>query len=352
MVTVPQPIDQPCAWHATDLEGSTAWVRTLSDDDVAELDRRLAHFSSKGLPWHEANSTTFPLDGFEELLTDIRDELEDGVGMVRLSGLPVDRYELDQLHAIWGSLGHHLGTPVSQSLIGERQMLIQDVGRRAASYGELAEHDNFRSARARAFSTAGLRFHTDRCDVVGLLCVRQALVGGHSRVVSAVAVHNEMLRRRPDLVDALYEDYPRSRFGEEETDATVWYPLPVFALEADKFSTHYSRTYIEAAQTNPDVPRLSAAQLEAIDVMAEVAAEISFEMTFAPGDMQFLNNHVIYHARDAYEDPPAPTGGRLLYRQWLAMPNSRRLPPGHAVLFGSADPGALRGGIWPPLLVS
>ena len=25
-------------------------------------------------------------------------------------------------------------------------------------------------------------------------------------------------------------------------------------------------------------------------------------MSFAPGDIQFVNNHVIYHARSAFED--------------------------------------------------
>jgi len=36
---------------------------------------------------------------------------------------------------------------------------------------------------------------------------------------------------------------------------------------------------------------------------------------------------------------------RLLYRLWLSMPNSGALPPGHEVLWGSIEPGALRGGI-------
>lgn len=344
-----EPIDLPCAWHGSTMVESDRWIRSLSDDHVAEIDDGLARFTAGAFPWQDADDVTFPLDGLRSLLTGVADELEDGSGVVLVRGLPVERYELEELHAIWGAIGHHLGTPVSQSLLGERQMLIEDTGSRAASYGELRDSGNFRSARARAFSTAGLRFHTDRCDVVGLLCVRQALAGGHSQVASAVTIHNEMLRRRPELVEALYQDYPRSRFGEEADDASAWYPLPVFAVEAGAFTTHYSRTYVEAAQTNPDVPRLSADQQEAIDVLAEVAAEVAFEMTFAPGDMQFLNSHVTYHAREPYEDAPGPGRGRLLLRQWLAMPNSRRLPAGHEVLFGSVEPGALRGGIWPPV---
>ena len=340
-------IDEPCAWVGSVVASSDAWVRTLTASHIDELHQALQEFASGHDSWQAADRTTFPLPGFESLIEDIRRELENGMGMVRLSGLPVERYSDEELGAIWGAIGHHLGTPVSQSLLGERQMRIEDVGAQAASYGELEQHDNFRSARARAFSTARLRFHTDRCDVVGLLCVRQAAHGGDSRVASAVTIHNVMLDRHPDLVDALYTDYPRSRFGEEEADASVWYSLPVFAVEHGKFTTHYSRTYVEAAQTNQLVPRLTEAQYEAIDVLAEIADEVAFDMTFAAGDMQFLNNHVSYHARDEYEDDQEPGRGRLLLRQWLAVPNSRQLPEAHAVLFGSASAGSVRGGIWP-----
>jgi hypothetical protein len=77
----------------------------------------------------------------------------------------------------------------------------------------------------------------------------------------------------------------------------------------------------------------------------ELAEELCFEMSFAPGDIQFVNNHVIYHARTAFEDDPAQRADRLLLRLWLAMPNSRALPDGHEVLWRNIEAGALRGGI-------
>ncbi len=76
-----------------------------------------------------------------------------------------------------------------------------------------------------------------------------------------------------------------------------------------------------------------------------LADELSFAMRFEPGDMQLVNNHVIYHARTAFEDDAGAGQVRLLYRLWLSMPNSRALPPGHEVLWGAIEPGALRGGI-------
>ena len=156
-----------------------------------------------------------------------------------------------------------------------------------------------------------------------------------------------MLERRPDLLEELFAPYPRSRFGEEASDASAFYMLPVFALRDGKFTSHYSRTYIEASQENPEVPRLRETQDEALDLLNELANEVSFQMTLQPGDIQLLNNHVVYHARDPFVDDAATGRKRLLMRLWLAMPNSRPLPEDYKVLFGDVEPGALRGGIWP-----
>ena len=49
--------------------------------------------------------------------------------------------------------------------------------------------------------------------------------------------------------------------------------------------------------------------------------------------------------RAAFADGTAEQERRLLYRLWLSMPNSRALPEGHEVLWGTTAAGALRGGI-------
>jgi hypothetical protein len=133
--------------------------------------------------------------------------------------------------------------------------------------------------------------------------------------------------------------------GEEKGGEDMVYMLPVFGLRAGRFTSHYSRTYIEAAQKLPAAPRLTPQQWEAIDLLAEVADALCYRMRLEPGDIQLLNNHVIYHARDAFTDDAVSGWVRRLFRLWLAMPNSRALPEDHAVLWGDVRAGALRGGI-------
>jgi hypothetical protein len=344
------PISGACAWRGDELVRSTRWLRGLEPAHLEEIDAALRAARAAGVPWHQTTRERFPLRTLPALLTDVARELEDGAGVVNLQGLPVERYTPDELRQIWFGLGSHLGQPVFQNRHGELMREIRDEGRDVGErYGQIPARDGgagvVLSSYARTLSNGPLRFHTDRCDAVGLLCVGQARRGGVSKLASSVAVHNEMLRRRPDLAEALYHDVHRSRFGEEAEKPEGVYPLPIFGVREGKFTSHYSLTYIEIAQMVPGVPPLTAAQREAIALLAALAEELCFEMRFAPGDMQLLNNHVVYHARTAFEDDTGTSDVRCLYRLWLSMPNSRPLPPGHEVLWGSIEPGALRGGI-------
>jgi len=114
--------------------------------------------------------------------------------------------------------------------------------------------------------------------VVSLLCVRQARIGGHSQLVSTPAIHNAMLERRPDLLALLYQGYWRNRLGEEEGGQDLPYCLPVFGMRAGRFTSHYfTHLTSTAAQRLPQVPKLTPAQNEALDLLAVIAAELSFE---------------------------------------------------------------------------
>ncbi len=339
-----------CAWRGEEMAQSRRWIFELSDGELAEIDAALHACRAKGIPWHETAREAFPLPALAATLAAVARELEDGSGMAKLRRLPVERYTADELRQIWFGIGSNLGRPVFQNRRGELMREIHDEGAGVGQrYGEIRDEKSggqaVLSSYARTLSNGRLRFHTDRTDVVGLLCVQQARAGGVSRLASSAAVHNAMLERRPDLVELLYRDYVRSRFGEEASGPEELYALPIFGAVGGKFTSHYSLTYIEIAQMVPGVRPLTAAEREALEMLMALADELAFEMTLEPGDMQLLNNHVIYHGRTPFEDDAASGRARLLYRLWLAMPNSRPLPAGQEVLWGTVAAGALRGGI-------
>ena len=344
-----RPVTGANVWRGEDMAASQRWQRRLAPAQLAELDAALAVAKGRGLDWETMNAADFPLPGLAPLFDDIREELENGSGLLMLRGIDVGRYRPDELRLLYAGLCRQLGTLVYSNRGGEIMREIRDVGGDVGKrYGELPGDGSapaFLSSYSRTLSNQALRYHTDRCDVVALFCVRQAMQGGLSKLCSSPAVHNAMLERRPDLAASLYEDVWRSRFGEEDEGDTLAYPLPVWGVRDGKFTSHYSRTFVEAAQRRPDIPRVSAAQWQALDMLSDLADELSFEMSFAPGDIQFVNNHVIYHARTAFEDNAGSGHDRLLLRLWMAMPNSRALPTGHEVLWRSIEAGAPRGGI-------
>ena len=336
------------AWTGAELSQASDWVHTWSDECADELPRAVHDFKRLNLRWDQINRRNFPLKHTQRMLLAVADTLEHGRGVAKLAGLSLEGYSADDLRILFYGVCHWLGRPVCQSNSGEYLGKICDEGTDVGlRRGQMLDQDgrSFLSSQARTRSPQPLRWHTDRSDVVGLLSVNTPARGGTSRVASAVAIHDEMIRRRPDVAEVLYEDLIRSRLGEEPGGAETTYALPVFSVRDGKFASHYSRTYVEAAQKLPHVERLSDAQWEALDLLAELGDELCYEMPLEPGDMQFLNNHVMYHARDAFEDNVDEGKIRLLYRVWLSMSNSRALPHGFEVLFGTTAPGALRGGI-------
>ncbi|HEY5701236.1 MAG TPA: TauD/TfdA family dioxygenase [Gammaproteobacteria bacterium] len=341
------PLIGPCAWRGEDLRRDDSWICEFGARDAGEIDAAVSRALERKTSWPTLRREDFVLPNLSSRLAEMGTVLERGRGMVLIRGFPMAAYSSEQLRLAFMGVGLHLGIPVYQNAQGERIREIRDEGAdRGARYGEVRSAEGgFLSSRARVASTGELRFHTDRTDLVALLCLQPARAGGVSRIASSVAVHNAMLHRRPDLLACLYQPYPRSRFGEESKENDAYYLLPVMATRDGFFTSHYSRTYIEAAQLIEGAPRLTDSQWQAIDSLAEIAAELCLEMRFEPGDIQILNSHVTYHARSAYEDDGEPARRRLLYRLWLCPPNNRPLPKDHAVLWGKTEPGELRGGI-------
>lgn len=340
------PIGGRVAWTGAALQGSPAWTRQLSAAQVDTLDRALQAVNQRKIPTLSITRQDFPLPGFETLVQDIQDELENGLGFLRLTGLDADRYAIEDLKRLFWGFGTHLGVAVNQAGYGEMIGEVRDESQDASPTFVTAGPNEVKTSRARARSTGPLRFHTDRCDVIGLLCARNSMAGGVSKLASSVTIHDEILKRRPDLLDVLYQDFWRSRPADEDgVHGRPCFPLPVFALRDGKLTSQYSRTYVEQAQENASVPRLTAAQIAAMDILAEVAEEVCLHAPFATGDMQFCNNHVVYHGRTAYEDDRAGGKTRHLLRLWLSPPNTRALPEGFEEAWGSIAPGQVRGGI-------
>lgn len=332
-----RPIDGPSAWIGADLRGREAeWSYRLTPSEVAEIEAALSLVRARGLDLADIRREDFPLPTLGPVLGRLRADVLEGRGFVLLRGVPVEDRPIAESATIYWGIGTHFGTARSQNAKGHLLGHIYDLGGRSETNPNL-----------RSYATAERQnFHIDRCDVVALLCLRRAKAGGLSAIVSSMTLHNVMAARRPDLLELLYQPFPVDRRGEVPDGKGPFYDAPVFNEYDGKLSVLYSRLHIGSAQRFPAARRLTAEDFEALDMLAELAGdpELRLDMNFMPGDIQFLHNHTILHARSAYGDWPEVERKRHLLRLWLAPPSARALPPVFEECYGSITIGD-RGGI-------
>ena len=329
-------IDHPGLWRGEELWGRNDWEGRLTDDEIGQLQSAVDACSDCDA--ESVGHDDFVLGNLAERLISMQRQLEEGAGFVFVRGLPVERFDEEKLRRIFWGMAIHLGTPVSQSAAGERIFSVADAG--------YASDD----ARSRGPNTSRkLSFHTDRCDVIGFCCHRQAKTGGENYVVSSMALYNEILERRPDLLAVLREPFYYLRHTVDGGNEKPWCRQPVFSFCEGHFAAKLLRVLIDRAHAHPDLPDLTPEQTEALDMVETLASDPAMHATFRqePGDMVFLNNWVTLHKRSAFEDWPEPERRRHILRIWLSMPNSRPLDPMFADNYGAVEAGAIRGGMKP-----
>jgi hypothetical protein len=327
----------PSAWLAADLAASKTWERDLDSTEIADITRALVHERSVNPDLDLAAMTveSFPLAGFVDEIGRLRSQIVDGVGTMVYRGFPVDRYSDHELRAIWWGLNLHVGTAVSQSWRGDVIGDVRDIGTGITG----------RAGRGYTSNTE-LNFHSDASDVTGLFFLRQGRTGGVSRMASSVAVYDEILRRRPDLLEVLHQPFTVSCQANEMPGELPWYELPVFGRVDDSVSCAFVKTNILWAAKNTGAPPLSDVQVEAVEFLGTVASEPQFwlERRFEAGTMWFCSNHTVLHMRTEFTDFEDVARKRHLLRIWMSLPNGRELPQSFASFFRDVRAGAVRGG--------
>lgn len=338
----------PAAWRGAEMARRTDWIGTLDAADIAELEGALRDFLAYGqlddAPRRIGQMTAaqFPLPRLAPRLAALREELLNGRGFALLRRLPVERYSTLECAALFMGIGAHLGHARSQNAKGHVLGHVCDLGLTSAD-------PNVRIYQTRERQT----FHTDSCDIVGLLCLREARRGGDSLLVSALTIYNELCRTRPDLAARLLQPMAHDRRGEVPAGQLPFFVIPVLSWYPDDhrgaLTVFYQRQYFDSAQRFAYAPRLTPLDVQALDAFDVLANDAALNMTMrlAPGDLQFVHNHVLLHDRTGFDDFDAPERKRHLLRLWLAAPGARELPPAFAARYGSITVGD-RGGIVVP----
>lgn len=333
-----QHMQRPQPWTARQASEDRSWVLRLNEAQVQGMREALAHAKAVNKPLLEMEQADFPLnDAARDVLRQAIDTTQGRWGMCLLKGFPVDEWtEQEARLAYWG-MSLHMGVARTQNRASE---IMNDVRNEGGEY---------KVKGGRGYNTnAGLDFHQDSCDVVGLLCRRTAKAGGTSKVISSIALYEEVQRRRPDLIPVLKGTFFHSYQGTQDPSQPPYYRCPIFGSHPEYFAARTNRKNTAAAQRDfPEVPRLTAQQIEALDLLDELMPSelLCYTMELEQGDMQLLNNYVTLHSRTPFEDHDEPDRKRHLFRLWLAVPGSQPLPDDWKEYYGDVRAGSVRGGV-------
>lgn len=306
------PVEGPSAWMRRDVRGEDYLVE-LSTTCLDELRRAIEEIRAFPLPTILRHPDDFVMPACRRAMARVRQILDRGRRFAIVDRLPLGDTDTDGATAMYWLLSSMVSRPVAQKLDGTMIYDVLDTGQEALP-GSGVRPDK---------TNIEIRFHNDNAyndappDFVGLLCLRQAQSGGHSRVISFHTAHNVLLRRYPDGLQRLFQPFWFDRQREYHPGESAIFSAPVFESGEElkaRFSVHQiNGGYVLRGEP---IDREGEAAIAALlDIFEDEELSVDFDLT--PGQIQFVHNRALGHSRTAFVDHSEPDQKRHLVRLWL-----------------------------------
>ncbi len=290
----PAPQTGPAVWTAAELSAAD-WMVPVGTEEAAELEAALTAA--------QASAPVPPLTRLAPILADVTARLDTGRGFCLLRGLPFDRHGAAAAEAALLGLGMQIGRPLNGSGPSVHRLVGPPPAEAATRSGPP-------------------RFHTEACDAIALLCLANGPEAPPHVLVSAGAVHNEVMRRDRAALAELYEPAPLIEEGEPVQRA-------VFTVTEGAFAARYTRHAVEQAASTPQpgAAPLAVGLRPAFDLLDAVCAEpgLMLKLEPRPGDLLLFNPHLVWKLRSLVEaEDDAPAAAQDFRRLRITMAHSRR----------------------------
>ena len=260
-----------------------------------------------GKPLGHISQETFPLPTLHGALREVSKELHFGHGFKVIRGLPVDDHSREDNIILYTGLSSHIAPLRAR----------QDSKYNGESADVVLNHIKDLSAGhekahigAPAYTADKQVFHTDIGDIISLFALSTAAEGGTSRLASTWRVYNELAATRPDLIETLSKNWIADNFGNAAQPYTAK-PLLFFQPSTndspERVILQYARrtfTGFGALPRSKNIPAITEAQAEALDAIHFLGERFNVGLDFRKGDIQYVNNLAVFHARDEFKDTP------------------------------------------------
>ncbi|KAK4687860.1 hypothetical protein P7C73_g2257, partial [Tremellales sp. Uapishka_1] len=321
----PEKINPASLWDGQVLINEPEkWLYRFDVVDIGLLNAAHAHFAALSLPNNRITQQTFPIPKDSKLykaLAHAKQEIRTGLGFRVLRGLPVDSWNRAKQIAIFAGISTYIGgeriKQGKQNIVHLRDVTNLDVDKRPV-------------IAVKGQTSGNQVFHNDGpAGIVGLITLGVAEKGGLSQLSSVARTYNELASQRRDILREITKDnWITKQFPEGK-------PL-FFSVNGTVVSNYSRRPYFGFYEVDADVPPLPEAKHLALDAIHFTAAKFSLDLNLEKGDLEYFNNHSVFHARDASED--SDKNQRHLIRIWLQN-EEQELPEDLAELYARLNAG-------------
>ncbi|KAK0636401.1 hypothetical protein B0T17DRAFT_503857 [Bombardia bombarda] len=295
--------------------------------DETDVEQGLKEFKALGLDGDAVSSDNFPLPKARKQLEQAGDDIHNGRGFAVIRGVSTAKYTVEDNVTIFLGIASYIG---SQRGVQDRRgnMLTHVTDSKAWSSPHELRHG--------IHTNTGLAWHTDMgADILALHVRALAQKGGATFVASSWTIYRELMMSHPEILTVLSKaEWPIQISGNPPRHILA----PLLQVFEDKIyiSVDPGRLGVHPVTARSglglSIPDLTPLQHEALAVLSRLASKFRLCLDIIPGDMVFINNWSILHARDSYIDPEDGPR-RHIVRLWCRnptlgwdIPDSMRVP--------------------------
>ncbi|KAI0907071.1 TfdA family taurine catabolism dioxygenase TauD [Ustulina deusta] len=319
----PEKLTGDLVWEGETIADKYNWTFVLSPEHLAEIDEAVAHFKGLNKPLGAVSQETFPLPTLHAELRRLSVELHRGHGFFVLRGLAVDKYTREENIIIYAGVSAHVGSVRGRQ---DHKYNGEKADVTLTHIKDLTWSHESSVIGSPAYTTDKQVFHTDNGDIVSLFALETSATGGASKLASTWRVYNEIAATRPDLIHTLSGIWQMEIFDKGDKpymERPLLFHFPATGSNPERIALQYARrTFVGfgALPRSPAIPPITEAQAEALDTLHYLGERFCVNTNFQKGDIQYVNNLAIFHARDGFTDTPEKH--RHLLRLWLRDPEN------------------------------
>ncbi|KAF2464862.1 Clavaminate synthase-like protein [Lindgomyces ingoldianus] len=336
-------VDGPMVWKGAELD-PTKYVLDLQEHEIAEIRTAIVSFKLSSLPRSSIDATTFPLSKqLADKLSSVSDEVHKGRGVAVVRGLDTAKLNDEEAVIAFVGVSSYVCPSRATDSYANQTLILQSslVTNLTSLTGHIrdATHDAV-PEWAQDLGLAGsklpvaMEFHSDRFsgDVLALHVRNDggADSGGEQYVASFWKVYNELLGTEPAVLETMAAaDWP---FELKQQNKSPYLELgPTLFFAQGKPLCQLVKAPLLGSPRIPrssEMPSLTKEQLHALEVVEGLARRFSTRLDRRIGDLQYINNLSIMHARSAYSARASPPhDGRHLLRMFLRDPRNMWAKP-------------------------